>query len=61
MVDIIAAIIILLLFGGASIYIYREKKKDSHCIGCPMAGKCSKARACQALQKQTCRDPKAKA
>ena len=51
MVDIIAAIIILLLFGGASIYIYREKKKGSHCIGCPMAKNCAKAKAAAACRK----------
>ena len=48
MADIIAAIIIVFLFTGACIYIYKEKKKGSHCIGCPMAKNCAKVKACKA-------------
>lgn len=51
MVDIIAIIIIMLMIAGAITYIYKEKKKGSHCIGCPMAGSCAKARACGELNK----------
>ncbi len=39
--NVIAAIIILFIVGGASIYIYKEKKKGTKCIGCPMAGNCA--------------------
>ena len=46
MTNLIAALIILILFFGASVYIYKEKKKGHHCIGCPMAGKCAKAKCC---------------
>ena len=42
MTDIIAAAVIILLVTLACIYIYKEKKKGRHCIGCPMAGKCHK-------------------
>ncbi|MBO6205479.1 MAG: hypothetical protein J6N53_08590 [Lachnospiraceae bacterium] len=42
MVDLIAFVVIALLFTGACVYIYREKKKGRHCIGCPMAGNCAK-------------------
>ena len=38
--NIIAITIVVLLVAGACVYIYREKKRGSHCIGCPMAGKC---------------------
>ena len=42
MIDVIVAVIIAALFIGACVYIYREKKKGSHCIGCPMAENCAK-------------------
>ena len=45
MVNIISAAVIIVLFAGASYYICKEKKKGNHCIGCPMAGKCAKAKA----------------
>ena len=46
MVNIISATIIILLFAGASYYIYKEKKKGRHCIGCPMAGNCPRHKGC---------------
>ena len=52
MVNIISATIIILLFAGASYYIYKEKKKGRHCIGCPMAGECAKAKAAQCAAKE---------
>ena len=42
---IIVAVIVVLL-SAACIYIYKEKKKGSHCIGCPMAGKCPRKNMC---------------
>ena len=45
MVDIIATVVIVALFAGASYYIYKEKKRGKRCIGCPMAGQCQKAKA----------------
>lgn len=33
--------ILLLLTGMAVLYIRREKKKGSGCIGCPLAGRCA--------------------
>ena len=53
MINIISAIIIILLFSGASYYIYKEKKKGRHCIGCPMAGQCAKAKAAQCAAKKS--------
>ncbi len=38
--NIIVTAILFLLISGACVYIYREKKRGSHCIGCPMAGSC---------------------
>ncbi|MCR4896225.1 MAG: FeoB-associated Cys-rich membrane protein [Lachnospiraceae bacterium] len=38
--DIIIILILAAALGGACLYIYRERKKGRHCIGCPMAGNC---------------------
>ncbi len=43
--DLIIVIIVAGLVTAASLYIYKEKKKGRHCIGCPMAGKCPKHHA----------------
>ena len=48
--NIIVAAILIVLVSAACIYIYKEKKKGSRCIGCPMAGKCQK----KDLSKDTC-------
>ena len=40
--NIIISIILIALVGGAIYYIYKEKKKGTKCIGCPMAGSCTK-------------------
>jgi hypothetical protein len=47
MVNIIAGAVICLLLGLAIGYIYKEKKKGTHCIGCPMAGNCHKKGNCK--------------
>lgn len=46
-VDIIAFLVIVLIVGLAIGYIYKEKKKGTHCIGCPMAGNCHKSVKCK--------------
>ncbi len=43
--NIVATLIILGIVGYAVRYIYKEKKKGTRCIGCPMAGNCAKAKA----------------
>lgn len=43
MADLIAIIVIALILFLAIRYIYKEKKKGVHCIGCPSAGACHKA------------------
>ena len=40
MVDIIVSAVIAAIVGAACVYIYKEKKKGTKCIGCPMAGNC---------------------
>ncbi len=43
--NVIATLIIVAAVGAAIHYIYKEKKKGTRCIGCPMAGNCSKSKA----------------
>ena len=40
LINIILIIIIAAIVGLAVRYIYKEKKKGVHCIGCPVAGNC---------------------
>lgn len=47
MTNIIAGTVIVLLVGLAIRYIYKEKKKGTHCIGCPMSGNCHKGCSCK--------------
>ena len=47
MTNFIAGAAVALLVGLAIRYIYKEKKKGAHCIGCPMAGNCHKAKTCK--------------
>jgi len=42
---IIASIALVVIVGWAVWYIVKEKKRGTRCIGCPMAGNCSKANA----------------
>ena len=46
MTNIMLVIIILLIAGGAFMYLYNAKKRGEHCIGCPYSkqckGKCEK-------------------
>lgn len=40
--DLIVILILAFLLIGAIAYIVKEKKKGVQCIGCPLAGTCSK-------------------
>ncbi|MBR5596423.1 MAG: FeoB-associated Cys-rich membrane protein [Lachnospiraceae bacterium] len=40
MSDLIVAVVILVIISLAIIYIVKEKKKGTACIGCPHAGTC---------------------
>jgi hypothetical protein len=42
MINVLLIIILLLIVGSISFYLYKQKKKGYHCIGCPYAGKCEK-------------------
>ncbi len=53
LVNVIATLIIVAIVGAACYYIYKEKKKGTRCIGCPMAGNCSKAKA--AMECSSCK------
>ncbi len=40
MTDFLVAAVIALIVGGASLFIYKEKKSGAKCIGCPHAKSC---------------------
>ena len=44
--DVIVVAILLLLAGGISLYIFRQKKKGNKCIGCPHGKSCTGACTC---------------
>ena len=46
MTDLIVGLILLLVLGGAALYIYRAKKKGAKCIGCPYGSTCGKSGGC---------------
>ncbi len=41
MENLIVVGILLIILGAAILYIWKEKKKGTRCIGCPSAGYCS--------------------
>lgn len=43
MADFVVLLMIALIVGAAIFYIVKEKKKGSHCIGCPDATTCPHA------------------
>ncbi len=44
MTDIIVIAIVAAIVGGASAYIYKQKKSGARCVGCSYAGQCGKAK-----------------
>ncbi|MBR5271386.1 MAG: hypothetical protein IKV64_04290 [Clostridia bacterium] len=40
MENLVLIIVLACIVGGASIYIYKSKKRGEACIGCPHAKKC---------------------
>lgn len=46
MENLIVIGILLVLVGAAVLYIWKEKKKGTRCIGCPAAG-CCQANGCK--------------
>ena len=43
--DIVIIVILIASVSGACVYIYKEKKKGRHCIGCPSAATCPRRNA----------------
>ena len=41
MENVIVAAILFIIVGAAVVYIIKEKKKGTVCIGCPHAGSCA--------------------
>ena len=41
MINIISSVILAVVVGSASFYIWKEKKKGKKCIGCPYSGSAS--------------------
>ena len=46
MVDLIIVAVVLLVFGGASTYIRKAKKRGQTCVGCPHAKTCGSKCCC---------------
>ncbi len=46
MKDLIIILIVLAIIAVISLYIYKEKKRGTKCIGCPHAGKCASRNGC---------------
>lgn len=44
MADVIAVIILVVLIGGAAVYLIRAKRNGVKCVGCPAGGNCSNQR-----------------
>ena len=36
--NIIAVLVLVLIVGGAALYVYRAKKRGVKCVGCPEGG-----------------------
>ena len=52
MANVVAALAVILIVGAAVYYIYKEKKKGTRCIGCPVAGSCSKHKSGAACEEK---------
>ncbi len=46
MINYILIAVILLILGGAALYIYKAKKKGQKCIGCPYSSSCKSNCCC---------------
>ena len=46
MEDLIVVIILVIVIGLSALYVIKEKKKGTKCIGCPHANTCSSRSAC---------------
>ena len=39
--DVLLIVVLVLILGGAALYIVRAKRRGQHCIGCPDSDCCS--------------------
>ncbi len=46
MINYILIAVILLILGGAALYIHKAKKKGQKCIGCPYSNSCKSNCCC---------------
>ncbi|MBR3834564.1 MAG: FeoB-associated Cys-rich membrane protein [Lachnospiraceae bacterium] len=46
MVDVAIILIVILIVGAISLYLYKAKKRGETCIGCPYAKQCSSKGKC---------------
>lgn len=44
MIDLILALLLLAIVGGAAAYLYRAKRRGVRCVGCPSGGNCAGCR-----------------
>ena len=47
MENLILIAVLLLIVGGAGLYIYKSKKRGDACVGCPHAKSCGSKCNCQ--------------
>ena len=48
MTDFIIILVLIVILGGALLYMKKEKDKGVTCMGCPDAGACAKRKAGEA-------------
>lgn len=51
--DFVVAGILIIIVGAAVLYIIKEKKKGTRCIGCPSAGSCPSKGCCNTKAKHS--------
>ena len=44
MENLVAAVILILIVGGAAAYLVKAKRSGVKCVGCPVGGSCSSSR-----------------
>ena len=44
--DIVVALVLLAILGGAVFYIVKAKKSGQKCVGCPYSKTCGKSGSC---------------
>ena len=54
MINVIIVLAVLVILGGAALYIFKAKKAGDACVGCPHSGECaSHSSCCSNEMKQT--------